>query len=84
MTPEMVLAIGAMITAIMGGIGVLITNHSSATKVEVASLRDTIQALQDENVHLHERIKELEEENKALRTELDSLVSKRRRPKAKE
>jgi len=53
-------ALGGLITGLLGIVIAGATARSSASKAELASLRDTINLLMAENVRLRKRIEELE------------------------
>jgi len=71
MTPEFLLALGAMFTGMVGAGIAIATSRTAASKTEVESLRATVVLLQAENVRLRERVDELEKENRELRDCLD-------------
>lgn len=69
-------AIAGLVTAVGALVLGLYTQHSSARRAEVDSLRETLTALQAENERLRTRVRDLEAENTAMRCELDAVRDK--------
>lgn len=76
MSPEVILALSSLITALLAGLGAWRSSKIANDAAKRAARRDEVALLREEVVRLHTRVENLEEENELLRSENELLRRK--------